>query len=89
VNFNFNGKEVTTNKKATSELEISVTNCESVPKEDEKMVALAKIIAKEIKQSLKDSNEYDTYKVLFVTKTESGSVTKRNWVGQLFNSSEL
>ena len=53
------------------------------------MKALAKIIATEIKQNLKDANQYDIYQVLFVTKTESGGITKRNWVGQVFNSSEL
>ena len=89
TNFNFNGRKVTKNKKTTSEIEISVTNCQDVPVDENNMKALAKIIATEIKQNLKDANQYDIYQVLFVTKTESGGIIKRNWVGQVFNSAEL
>jgi len=88
-NINLNGKEITSNKKTTSELEVSITNGKNIPAGDDERKALGKSIATTIKNNLKDSREFDTYKVLFVTKTESGGLTKRNWVGNIFSSTEL
>ena len=86
---NLNGKETTTNKKVTSELEINITNGQNIPATEDERKALGKSIATLIKNNLKDKNEFDTFQVLFITKVESGGVTKRNWVGNVFNSSEL
>ena len=88
-NFNLNGKEVTQNKKATSELEVSIINGQKIPTNESERKALGKLIAKTIKNNLKDRNAYDSYSVLFVTKTETGGVTKHDWVGNAFSSSEL
>lgn len=88
-NINLTGKEITTNKKTTSELEIAITNGANIPIADGERKALGKSIATSIKHNLKDPNEFDKYTVLFVTKVESGSVTKRNWVGNVFESTEL
>jgi hypothetical protein len=88
-NINLNGKEITTNKKTTSELEVAVTNGTNIPINEDERKALGKSIATSIKRNLKDPNEFDKYTVLFVTKIENGNVTKRNWVGNAFNSIEL
>jgi hypothetical protein len=88
-NINLNGKEITTNKKTTSELEVAITNGTNIPTGDDERKALGKSIATYIKRNLKDPNEYDKYTVLFVTKIESSVATKRNWVGDVFNSTEL
>ena len=53
------------------------------------MIDLGKQIAIEIKQSLQDKNEYNTYKVLFITKKENDGVTQRTWKGKIFKSEEL
>lgn len=86
---NLNGKEITTNKRTVSELEIGVINGSDIPVNAEERKALEKSIAKCIKRNLKDLNEFDTYKVLFVTSVESGGVTTRNSTGDVFNSTEL
>jgi hypothetical protein len=88
-NINLNGKEITTNKKTTSELEVAITNGTNIPTGDDERKALGKSIATSIKRNLKDPNEYDKYTVLFVTKIGSSVATKRNWVGDVFNSTEL
>ncbi|HWI91326.1 MAG TPA: hypothetical protein VNT20_08620 [Flavisolibacter sp.] len=89
ANINLNGKEITTNKKTRCELEVAITNGVNIPTGDDERRSLGKSIAVSIKHNLKDPNEFDDYKVLFVTKIESGAVTKRNWVGDVFSSTEL
>ena len=88
-NINLNGKEITTNKKTTSELEVAITNGINIPTGDGERRSLGKSIATSIKRNLKDPNEYDKYTVLFVKKVESGIATNRNWVGDVFSSTEL
>jgi hypothetical protein len=88
-NINLNGKEITTNNKTTSELEVSISNGINIPNTENQRNAFGKSIGTIIKSNLKDPNQYDTYKVLFVTKEETANVTKRNWVGNVFSSREL
>lgn len=83
------GKEITTNGKVSSELEIDITNGQNIPSDENQMNNLGKQIAVVIKGALQDKNEYDTYKVLFITKKENGSVTQRTWEGKIFKSQEL
>lgn len=86
---NLDGKEITNNKKISNELEIDITNGQNIPTDENQMNALGKQIAAEIKKGLQDKTEYQTYKVLFITKTESASVTSRTWKGKIFMSEEL
>ena len=88
-NINLSGEEITTNKKTTSELQVAITNSINIPAGDQERKALGKSIATSIKRNLIDPNEFDKYTVLFVTKVENGGVTKRNWVGDVFSSTEL
>jgi starvation-inducible outer membrane lipoprotein len=88
-NINLNGKEITVNKNTTTELEVAITNGANIPNDDNERKTLGKSIATRIKTNLKDPNEYDKYTVLFVTKVESGAVTKTNSVGDIFSSKEL
>jgi hypothetical protein len=88
-NINLSGKEITTNKKTTSELEVSITNGIRIPTNDTARKALGKSIARSIKRNLKNPNEYDKYTVLFVTKVETAAGTKRDWVGDGYSSTEL
>ena len=88
-NVNLNGAEMTTNGKTTSELEIDIINGKNIPTNDDERKMLGKTIAKSIKGNLKDPNEFDSYRVLFVTRLEKGDMTKRNWVGNVFSSREL
>lgn len=88
-NINLNGKEITTNKKTTTELEVSITNGQNIPTNDDQRKVLGKSIAIAVKKNLKDQNEFGTYTVLFITKVESNGVTKRTWIGDVFSSAEL
>jgi len=88
-NINLSGKEITSDGKVNSELEISITNGKNIPTDDLELKALGKQIASDIKKSLKDSNEYNKYTVLFVTVTTDSGVTKRHWKGNDFKSEEL
>jgi len=86
---NLDGKEITTNGKITTELEIDITNGQNIPADENQMNALGKQIATGIKEALQDKTEYQTYKVLFIAKTESAGVTSRTWKGKIFKSEEL
>lgn len=86
---NLDGKEITANGKANSELEIDITNGHNIPTDENKMTALAKEIAVTIKDALQDKNQYQSYKVLFIIKKENGGVTNRTWRGKIFNLEEL
>lgn len=88
-NINLAGKEVSVNKRVTSELEVNVTNGQNIPTGSEERKALGRSIAITIKSNLQDPGEYDKYTVLFVTKQVSNGVTTRKWIGDVFNSKEL
>jgi hypothetical protein len=53
------------------------------------MISLGKLIASDLKKSLKNPNQYNTYKVLFVKKQTDGGVTQRTWRGNVFKAGEL
>ena len=86
---NLDGKEISTNGKVSSELEIDVTNGQNIPTDENQMNDLGKQIALVVKQALQDKSEYNTYKVLFVTKREDAGVTQRTRKGKIFKSEEL
>jgi len=88
-NINLAGKEVTSNSKTTSELEVDIMNGQNIPADTEQMNTLAKSIAVELKKSLKDPNEYDKINVLFVRKWYDGAATRKEWKGHEFKSAEL
>src|ERR1051326_7082401 len=54
---NLDGKEVKTNGKIDSELEIDIVNGQNIPADDDQMISLGKSIASELKKSLKDQNQ--------------------------------
>jgi hypothetical protein len=86
---NLAGRETITNQTSTSQLEVSITNARNVPALEDEMKALGKLIATCIKRNLKDTAQFETYTVLFVTKVDSSGVTKRKWKGNIFSSAEL
>jgi hypothetical protein len=88
--FSVDGTEITSNGKPSSMLEIDVINGKNIPDgTGDPMVALAKSIGSEVKKALKDTGEYDEYKVLFVTLTETSTTTRREYKGKTFKSAEL
>ncbi|RZM18803.1 MAG: hypothetical protein EOO88_39775 [Pedobacter sp.] len=87
--YNLSGAEISTNGKITSELEVRISDGQSVPSDPAGIKALGQKIGKLVKSSLTDTGSYDIYKVMFYKTTESESVTKRDMVGQVFTSAEL
>jgi hypothetical protein len=87
--FSLNGAEITTNGIKETTLEIDVINGKNIPSEDEPMNALGKQIALQLKEDMANSNAYNNYKVLFVTQTINGMITKRMERGKVFKNEEL
>lgn len=86
---NLDGKEITTNGKTSSELQIDIKNGQNIPIDKNQMNELGRQIAIVVKNALQDKNEYNTYKVLFVTIKEEGASTQKDWKGKIFESEEL
>jgi hypothetical protein len=86
---NLNGTETTTNGHSTSELLVEIVNGINVPQAQNEQDSLNKKIAIEIKHDLKNGDQYDTYKVLFVDLQEKGNTTKTHYTGHIWNSKEL
>jgi hypothetical protein len=86
---NMDGREVMANGKVNTELEIDIINGKNINLDNGPMKNLAHKIAFEIKEALKNTNEYENYTVLFVKVESSAEVTTRTWKGQKFKSSEL
>lgn len=89
ANVNLTGKEVSTNNKKNSELEVRITDGGNIPVDEDLRRTLFRMIAKLVKSHLKDSSEFNSYSVSFLKKTEGGTITKRIWVGDKFSSEEL
>jgi len=86
---NLDGTEIFENGKVRSVLEIDIINGIDIPINENEMNNLGKKVAVFFKDALKDKNEYDAYKVLFVTKKVNGSVEDRTSEGKIFSSGEL
>ena len=84
-----NGKEINSNGKINSGLEVDIINAQNITNNKDQVIALGKLIASTIKKALKDQNEYDDYTVLFVTKVTNDGVTQKSWEGKMFKSEEL
>jgi low affinity Fe/Cu permease len=88
-NINLSGKEIIINKKSSSELEVSIINGQNIPSDNDKQKAFEKLIAVCIKKNLKNPNEFESYKILIVKKTENNGVKNQSWTGNTFKASDL
>ena len=70
-------------------LTIKLINGKGVPGNDDEITVLAKQVAIFTKGMLKDPKQFESYTVLFVTKTVDGSVTSSKWVGHEFKPGEI
>ena len=86
---NLNGKETTENGNVTSELEIHITNGQNIPSDDTQMIDLGKKIAIVIKKGLKNSSEFQTFRVLFITEIDNSGIITQTWRGKTFKIEEL
>jgi hypothetical protein len=88
-NVNLDGKEIITNNKTSTELDVRIINGQNLPTTSDQQKALEKSIAACIKKNLKTSNEFDSYNVMLVKKTESNGVKLEKLTSNTFKVSEL
>ncbi len=82
-------KKITSNKKVNSELTVNLINPQALPNDTVERNRIGKQIFILLKQLLKNPNEFDSYKVLFVNRAIDGAVTKSNYTGKTYNSKDL
>jgi hypothetical protein len=88
-NLNLNGREKKSGKLVNAELEIDVINAVNIPSDETKLQTLGKAVASQIRQELVNPEEYNTYKVLFVTQKTEGGRTKGSYRGSIFQAKDL
>ena len=83
------GKKSSGNGGNHTNLTIRFINGKGVPTNDDEIIALAKQLAIITKGMLKDPKQFESYTILFVTKTVDGSTTTSKWVGHEFKPGEI
>jgi len=86
---NIVGKETNTNGTTFSELTISLLNPNQLPTDNTELNQIALEIATIVKQALKNSDSFNSYKVLFVHRKIDGVVTKTTSVGRIYKYEEI
>ncbi len=86
---NLDGQIVTTNKKSSTQIEISVINSKNISKTGIDLGNLGFKIASTVKKYLLDKNSYDTYVVVFVTEVVKGIKIERDWIKYEFKKEVL
>lgn len=86
---NIYGKEITTGSDSTSELEIDIINGKNIPTTEGERKSLGKSLAKVVKNNLKNSKQFETYKVKFEKQSESSGVTVERYTSFSFKLGEL
>ena len=72
-----------------SVLIIRFVNGKNLPAEDDKMIALSKWLAKQVKSTLKNPKEIESYTVIFETKTVDGNTATTHSSGHEFKRGEI
>jgi len=70
--FDVEGSETTTNGKKRTQLKIDIVNGQDVP-QGKSMWELGRSVASMLKRALKDTAEYETYRVGFTREEKSGT----------------
>jgi hypothetical protein len=83
------GKKITGSSGAHTSLTIEFINGKNLPTDDDKITALAKQLASQIRQTLKNPNEFETYEVMFDVRVVDGATTTNRYVSHEFKASEL
>jgi len=87
------GKDIKAGGQISTELDISMINSKDLPSDRNNQNELAKKIATIIKNALQNKNDFDSYKVFFITETKSenamGTITKKNYISFDFKKVEI
>ena len=89
-NIKVSGSETKVNGKHTgSEVLIEIMNPVNLPADQTSQDDLTIKIARVLKPALKQSNLFDTFKVLFVFQSTSGGTTSTRYTGHIWKSNEI
>jgi len=83
------GKKTSGSGGTHTTLTVRFINGKNIPADDDKMSEAAKQLALQIKKVLKNPNEFESYTILFVTRTVDGAETTEKSIGHEFKASEL
>lgn len=72
------GKEIKTNGKLSSEIDIEIINASGLPSNDNDLKALGRKIAVVFKRALADPGKYDHFSVFFTTQKSKAGVSVKN-----------
>jgi hypothetical protein len=86
--FEFKGREVSNNGKKTAQFELDVINGKDIP-EDYAMKVLAKKLGSVIKKALKDTSEFQQYRIVFMQVTGNSISSQTVSTGITFDSKYL
>lgn len=88
-NINLDGKKTSGSGGNHTLLTIEFINGKNIPTDDAKIETLAKQLALQIKQTLKNPKQFESYKVLFDTRVTDGAETTTKFVGHEFKPGEI
>ena len=88
-NVDINGKETSRNGKVSAEVQIRIINGKNLPADEMELKGLGKAIASLFKHFITNSNEFDSYQVLFVDQKVNGGATESDYKGWSYKASEL
>lgn len=85
----FQGKKQSGSSGQHSILTVKLINGKNIPTDTPKMTALLTQLGTQIKSTLKNPKEFDTYVIVFDTIVVNGDVTNENYTGHEFKAEEL
>jgi len=88
-NINVDGKKTSGSGGNHSTLTVKFINGKNIPTNDDSVTVITKALALQIKKTLKDPQQFDSYTILFVTRTVDGSTTTEKNFGHEFKATEL
>jgi cell division protein ZapA (FtsZ GTPase activity inhibitor) len=86
---NINGTEISTNGKISSKLAVQILNGVNIPTDNVELKAFLRPIAHQFKQELKNQNDFNTFEIVFVTKSVDGAMARTDSRGAIFKAEEL
>jgi len=88
-NINLQGRKTSGTGGTHTSLTVDFINGKNIPSGDDKITVLAKKLAIQIRQTLKNPKEFESYIIRFDDKVVNGNTTTTNYVGHEFKASEL
>jgi chemotaxis receptor (MCP) glutamine deamidase CheD len=88
-NIEITGKKMSGSGGNHTILTVKLINGKNIPEDDNKQAVIAKPLAQQIRKALKNPNEFESYTIMFVTRTVDGSTTSEKYTGHEFKTSEL